>query len=177
MSTTECGFAATDVSTVSIRIEPLAPPHAAGIQRIASDPRVQATTLLPEPYPPDGAAQFIAFARGAWGTQYSWAIVGEGGVVGCIGIKEIHDGQGDVGYYVDPKRWGQGIAGDALALSCRFAFEEAGLFRLTAHTLASNGGSRRVLEREGFRMAGRFVNPFAKWPPEAEVARYVREAA
>ena len=160
----------------SVRIEPLAPHHARGLQPIASDPRVQATTLLPDPYPPDGAARFIEFARGRWGQQYSFAIVDEAGVAGCIGVKEIHNGQGEVGYYVDPERWGRGIAGAALGHVCRFAFREAGLARLVAYALVSNAASWRVLERAGFERAGVAASPFAKWPPEALVARYVRHA-
>lgn len=160
-----------------IHIEPLAPEHAPAIQRIASDPRVQATTLLPDPYPEDGAAQFIAFARETWGEAYRWAIVASGAVVGVIGIKEIHDGQGEVGYYVDPNEWERGFASAAVQQACSFAFEHAGLVRLTAHTLVSNEGSRRVLRRAGFEVVETMVNPFVKWPPEARVERYVREAA
>ncbi|MEL6616436.1 MAG: GNAT family N-acetyltransferase [Bacteroidota bacterium] len=72
----------TSESLAQVCIVPLAPEHAPGLQRIASDPRVQATTLLPEPYPADGAASFIAYARGAWGREYAWALVASGEVVG-----------------------------------------------------------------------------------------------
>ena len=161
--------------TKAVTIEPLAPRHAPGLQRIASDPRVRATTLLPEPYPPDGAASFVEYARGAWGEEYHWAIVDASAVVGAAALKEVHDGQGDVGYYVDPARWGEGIATAAVEAVCAFAFGDLGLRRVTARPLADNVPSCRVLEKAGFTREATTPNPFAKWPPEARMALYVRE--
>ena len=159
--------------TARVRLAPLAHRHAEALQRIASDPRVGATTLLPEPYPEGGAAAFVAFARGEWGREYHFAIEASGEVVGMVGLKEIHDGQAEVGYYVDPERWGEGIASAAVRAACAYAFEALGLDRVAAHTLESNVASRRVLEKAGFGLVETVRNPFTKWAPEDRVARYV----
>ncbi len=57
--------------------------------------------------------------------------------------------------YVDPDHWGQGYATEALSLLCAYAFEALGLHRLGGTALATNRGSRRVLERNGFAEEGR----------------------
>ena len=132
-------------------------------------------TLLPEPYPPDDAESFIRYARGAWGREFNWAVVAADETVGCAALKEIHSGQGDVGYYIDPARWGEGLATQAVRAVCAFAFEDLGLWRVTAHPLAENIASCRVLEKAGFELAEEIRNPFAKWSLLARVARYCRE--
>ena len=144
------------------------------MQRIAEDPRVGATTLLPQPYPPDGAGRFVAYAQEVWGDEFHLAIEDDGGaVLGVLALKEmdILSFQADLGYYVDPARWGEGIATRAVALACTLARDE-GLLRLTAHTLVSNPASGRVLEKNGFELIETIPNPFARWPRSARVARY-----
>lgn len=60
------------------------------------------------------------------------------------------DGVRELAYWVDPARWGQGLAGRAVA-----AFLPLEPARpLFAHVAAHNAGSIRVLERAGFTRIG-----------------------
>jgi len=61
---------------------------------------------------------------------------------------------GTVGYWVDRRRNGRGLATTALADVVEFAFGEAGLHRLEAGTLPDNIPSQRVLEKNGFEKFG-----------------------
>ncbi|HLT46750.1 MAG TPA: GNAT family N-acetyltransferase [Rubricoccaceae bacterium] len=163
--------------TPAVRIEPLARRHAPAVQRLAADPRIAATTLLPDPYPPDGAAHYAADAEAARaeGTAYSFAVLAGDTLVGACGLKEVHDGQAELGYWIGVPFWGRGYATEAARLVAAFGFEALGLARITAHTLARNPSSARVLEKAGFRLVGREKNPFAKWAPDDVVLRYLLE--
>lgn len=160
-----------------VRIAPFAPEHAPALQRLAADPRIAATTRLPDPYPPDGAARFIAEATAARaeGTAYAFAVLAEGTLVGSCGLKEVQGGEAELGYWIGVPYWGRGYATEAARLVALFAFETLGLRRLHAHTLVRNPSSGRVLEKVGFRAVGEAANPFAEWSPEDRIRRYVLE--
>lgn len=76
-------------------------------------------------------------------------IVFDGVVVGNI-IKYEMDGEAEVGYWIDKAYWGQGIATEAL----RQFLELVPTRPLLAHVATHNAGSRRVLEKCGFRLLG-----------------------
>ena len=60
----------------------------------------------------------------------------------------------NVGYWVDRRRNGRGLATAAVAGVVERAFGELGLHRLEAGTLVDNAASRRVLEKNGFEEIG-----------------------
>jgi RimJ/RimL family protein N-acetyltransferase len=73
----------------------------------------------------------------------------EGRVTGNI-VSWEHDGERDVGYWIDRQFWGKGVATAALS-----AFlEELDTRPLYAHVAAHNVGSIRVLEKCGFERTG-----------------------
>ena len=163
----------------TISIEPFALHHAPAVQRLASDPRIAATTLLPEPYPDDGATTFITLAQQARAAEeaYSFAVLAGDELIGSCGLKEVHDGQADLGYWIGVPFWGRGYASEAARLAVVFGFEELGLERITAHALERNPGSWRVLEKLRFQLLERVANPFAKWAPADIIRRYALEAS
>ena len=78
---------------------------------------------------------------------------GDGGVVGRVNLNSIIRGafqSASVGYWVDGRRTGEGLATAAVAAMIRVAFDELDLHRLQGETLAHNTASRHVLERNGF---------------------------
>ena len=148
----------------AVTIVPTAREHAPAIQRYASHADVAATTLIPHPYPEDGAVRFVedlVLPGRAAGTQFAFVIVAEGEVVGHISVKDVNEerGEAEIGYWIGRPFWGQGYASEAVRLVVAFAFEDLGLRRLYAHVLAHNPASGRVLEKAGF-------GPVAL-PPEA----------
>ena len=77
------------------------------------------------------------------------AIEADGAFAGTIGSYTM-DGDREVTYWVDPSRWGRGIASTALR-----AFLSVELVRpLFARVAAHNLGSATVLERAGFERCG-----------------------
>lgn len=75
------------------------------------------------------------------------AVVHDGQLAGTIGSFTI-DGEREVTYWIDPARWGQGIATAALRQLIAVETERP----LHARVAATNVGSRRVLEKVGFRL-------------------------
>jgi RimJ/RimL family protein N-acetyltransferase len=57
----------------------------------------------------------------------------------------------EVGYGLLPKFWGRGMATELARLSVRVGFTELNRADLVAFTLPTNMGSRRVMEKAGFR--------------------------
>lgn len=152
-----------------VRLEPYGARHAPAFQRLAEDACIAATTLVPHPYPPDGAARFAedaARAR-ARGEAYAFAVVEArgGAVVGSCGLKHVDrgEGQAELGYWIGVPFWGRGYATAAVRQAVRFAFDDLGLDRVVAEVLASNPGSARVLEKAGFEAVGRFANPHERY--------------
>lgn len=164
------------VAAEGVTLEPLAPAHAAGIQALAADPRIGATSRVPHPYPPDGAAQFIALksAARADGTAHVAAILLDGAVVGCCGLEDLRQPEGaELGYWVGVPYWGRGIAGAAVRLMLAHAFGPLGLAVVRARVLEANDASVRVLERSGFSRVALAPNTDgALHPLGVPVARY-----
>ena len=137
-----------------VTLEPVAPHHADAVQRLAAHPDVVATTNLPEPYPDDGAAQWIAYVqpRHAAGEEFAFAIMNEDSeLVGVMGLVDVTDTEAELGFWIGKPYWNRGYATADARQTVRFAFEEVGLVHVFARPLAHKAPSRRVLEKLGFQ--------------------------
>lgn len=149
----------------------LQPRHAAGIQALASDPAIAATTRIPHPYPENAAAEFVAAQAKAReeGTAAQFAIEDGGRLVGVCGLAEIEGGVArELGYWVGKPFWGRGYATFAVGVVLDFAFRNLGLREVRARADESNAASRRVLEKSGLRLVGKEAgaDPRRKRPEE-----------
>ncbi len=111
-----------------------------------------------------------ALERYQQGVMIPHVILDEAGnVAGRMTLNDIVRGAFQschVGYWVGEAFNGRGLASAALAGLKRVGFEAAGLHRIQAGTLVHNGGSQRVLERNGFvriGMAPRYLNIAGQW--------------
>jgi len=100
----------------------------------------------------------------AQGTEYSFAILEHGIVVGATGIRVVADAaEGEIGYWVSKDAEGRGIITRSSAALVQFAFEDLGLNRVVILCAVDNKRSRAVPERLGFSIEGthreRDVNP------------------
>ncbi|WP_245160341.1 GNAT family protein [Blastococcus sp. CT_GayMR20] len=95
--------------------------------------------------------------RARAGTSLPFAIRVEGRLAGQVTIDNIVRGalrSGYLGYWIDRRVAGRGMASLAVALVCDHAFGEVGLHRVQADIRPENGPSRRLVERLGFRQEG-----------------------
>jgi RimJ/RimL family protein N-acetyltransferase len=76
--------------------------------------------------------------------------------VGGIGFAGLPDNEGatEIGYALDQKFRGQGIATEAVQALCEWAFQDPGLQVIRSETPVDNEGSQRVLEKNQFQKTG-----------------------
>jgi RimJ/RimL family protein N-acetyltransferase/ADP-ribose pyrophosphatase YjhB (NUDIX family) len=77
-----------------------------------------------------------------------------GRVVGTVEITHIQGGSGELSWAVDPESRGQGVAGRAVRLTIRYAFDELELHRVVAHADPHDRASLRIAGRAGLRREG-----------------------
>ena len=142
-----------------MRGEPIGPQHREGLIALLGDPRVGAT-LGGVATPDDVDAQIARMTR-HWDDRgfgwYAFLDRGSGAVVARGGPQGTHVAGRDeveIGWTVDPDRWGQGLATELGAASVAHAFGPLGLAEVVSFTLIENRASRRVMEKLGFAYEG-----------------------
>lgn len=84
-----------------------------------------------------------------------WAITRDGGgAMGWVVLIEKRAAVQEVGYILDRRQWGQGLAREAVGRVIDHAFSTLALRRVFADTDPENGASIRLLEGLGFRREG-----------------------
>jgi ribosomal-protein-alanine N-acetyltransferase len=101
-------------------------------------------------------------AATAENTGCAWAIVYDNRPIGCVSLESIRwqlralrVDRSELGYWLAPDHWGKGFMTEAATAAVRFGFETIGLHKVTTRCFADNHGSRRVIEKVGFRFVGR----------------------
>lgn len=90
-----------------------------------------------------------------------WAIERGGHVIGCVGLEIVFAqrawrvDRAELGYWMAPAHESQGFTTEAADAVVRCAFQTIGLHKVTVGCFAENVGSRRVIEKLGFRHVGR----------------------
>jgi RimJ/RimL family protein N-acetyltransferase len=158
---------------MSLRLEPLSMKYVTEVQRHASDPEVAQYTLLPEPYPENGAAQFIGWTTDEANKhqEFPYAILVDEQFVGVIGITRI-DWQtrcGEIGYWLGQPFWGKGYATEAVRQMTQIGFEVVALDRLVAVILKRNAASVRVVEKAGYHFVGEVIEKYEKFLGETSL--------
>lgn len=112
---------------------------------------------FPHPYTAADAAAFLA-AVAAQDPESDFAIAGDGGVIGGIGVQrqpDVHRLSAEIGYWLGEAHWGRGIATRAVRAFTAWLFASTPLERLHAFVFATNPASARVLEKAGYQFEGR----------------------
>jgi ribosomal-protein-alanine N-acetyltransferase len=78
-------------------------------------------------------------------------------LVGFIGLHRIdhRDSHAEIGYFIAKEYWNRGYATEAVALALKYAFEWLNLRKVYARVYEPNTPSIKVLEKNGFELAGR----------------------
>lgn len=131
--------------------------------RLLSDPRV--TELVGGPFDDAVVAERLDIElsnQREHGIAY-WPIALHGGSeIGCCGLRPRDPERRvyEFGFYLLPSCWGQGFATEAGAAVAAYAFEALGAAALFAAHHPENHGSRRALEKLGFRYTHHELYPF-----------------
>jgi ribosomal-protein-alanine N-acetyltransferase len=117
---------------------------------------------IPHPYPKDGAIKFIKQTKELMkkGLSYELAIQIEStkevlGVISLMKVDRRHK-NAELGYWVGKKFWNRGIATEAVSRVMEFGFQMLNLERIYAKCFHNNEASRKVMEKVGMKLEGKF---------------------
>lgn len=133
---------------------------AQGIVKYANNQKIaaQLRNSFPHPYTEKDAQWFISSCLEAdQGKNVYRAICVNDEAVGSIGLlikDDVLIKSAEIGYWLAEPFWGNGIATRAVQSMCEYGFSHFDIVRIYALIFASNGASRRVLEKAGFHMEG-----------------------
>lgn len=144
-----------------VRLEPLAPHHAAGLFATGRDPEVWRWMLTPAFATPDDAARWIdaTLRVQATGAEVVWVTVrrNDGLVVGSTRFLDIRPSHRalEIGYtWLAREAQRTAINTEAKLLQLRHAFDDLGAVRVQLKTDERNEPSRRAIARLGAQFEG-----------------------
>jgi len=104
------------------------------------------------------AREWIAQRSGAWAeeTGAEWVVEDASGIVGRVAVHhlDLHDGVGELGYWVLPEARGRSVAARAAAAGIDWAFGTLGIERVQLEHSALNTASCRVAQRLDMPLEG-----------------------
>ena len=142
-----------------VKLRPLDSSDAHALNPILRDGR--ATRFLPAWVRRATGRQFVARVSGEQrrGEGVAFAIVPLGSEKAIGQVRLFHwspaDRVAELGFWIRRKHWGRGFGTEAVRLACRYGFRAMSLHRIEAVVLVGNEGSKRALEKVGFRTEGR----------------------
>lgn len=124
----------------------------------AHNPRVAANMRdgFPYPYTPEHGKDWITVARSD-DPLHNFATTIDNQAVGGIGLalgEDIERISAELGYWLGENYWGKGITSSAIKGILRYGFDDLGLERIFAKPFEHNTASRRILEKNDFKLEG-----------------------
>ncbi len=134
---------------------------AEAVSRLAGDPAVaEMTARIPSPLPLHEAEAFVIRSRAAntAGEGLIMALCRRAAPASLIGVVSVEhrpdEAEPHLGYWLGRPFWGEGLMTEAAEAMVDATFAYAGGRALASAAMVGNTGSRRVLEKCGFRLAG-----------------------
>ena len=130
------------------------------IWEYASDAEVARYTIFDRHTSEEQTREFVRQTLEKYGrgepAALAIALRSEGRLVGACGFRNWDRAAAriEIGYAIQRRHWGKGIATEAVRAVLGFAFEQMGLNRVEAHCIVDHVASRRVLEKAGMRREG-----------------------
>ncbi|MAN74801.1 MAG: GNAT family N-acetyltransferase [Henriciella sp.] len=144
-----------EIRTERLRLRPPLVSDAPAITACVNDPRIyeKVARIAPGQTVKVTTRWLEAVARGrARDLHHVFAIEKEGDFAGIIGAHRSDEGAPfEIGYWLAPPFWGQGLATEAGHALVSWLEESCGAKQFTSGYFADNPASGRVLEKLGFR--------------------------
>lgn len=138
-----------------MRLVPLTTDHVPDLLAAMTDPDVLRHTRTPAVVTEEWLRGWLERFDGH--DRVAWAVVDAEGAFLAYAVTGPVDHVGreaELGYAVVPAARGRGVATAALLAMARWAFDEAGLMRVTALVSTTNPASSAVARRAGFTLEG-----------------------
>jgi RimJ/RimL family protein N-acetyltransferase len=143
------------------RLRTLVRADAETVNKYASRPAIARYTLIPRPYPRNGARDFIRKchneARNGTGMTLAIELKTTGEIIGLVALGQINkqSKKAELGYWLAEEYWGKGYMSEAVRLLVKYGFRKIKLVRIYARVMHPNVASAKLLERVGFTYEGR----------------------
>ena len=149
-----------------VALQPWGHHHKSGLLAAANDERINRfmTDQFPYPYTPRDADEWLDRCE-AHDPPLNFAIRVGGAVAGGVGSSprdDVWSGSAEIGWWLAPAYWAQGITTAAVKRYIRYCFKDLGLHRVDAGVFLTNPGSARVAEKAGLRLEGVAVDGYRK---------------
>jgi len=108
---------------------------------------------FPNPYTYDDACVWVEHNLKLKKPE-NFAIVVDSELVGCVGIKpktDVYKHNMEIGFWLGEEFWGTGITTEAVGWLCSYIYSNYNIKRIYACVFSNNEGSKRVLEKCGFK--------------------------
>lgn len=150
------------LETENLILRPISLDDAPAIQKYFNNWNIirNLSTIVPWPYPDDGAETFIrdiALPKVETGESHIWVIVPKDGpdeAIGVVDYHEIIDDGGSRGNWLAEPFHGRGYMTEAITAIQDFLFFEAGIDRMVIVNAKINNASSRVQQKTGGRFIG-----------------------
>ena len=125
---------------------------------LLQSPEIAANTLrIPYPYTSEDARSWLQFASQLPEKGLRQLAIRQrgGDIVGAIGLEDSPDvarHRAEIGYWLGRDYWGRGIMKRAVERLCRYACDDLGIGKITAHVFSTNHRSAAVLRTVGFQL-------------------------
>jgi [ribosomal protein S5]-alanine N-acetyltransferase len=142
-----------------IALEPLTQAHVPWLLELAKEDQVVRFTRVPAGADEAFVKSWISRYESGWtdGSRAGFAIVDqEGNRLGFAAFVQLDRdaSEGEIGYAIDPRARGRGVATRSLELLTRWGFDGLELTRIELFIDVENEGSARVAERAGYSFEG-----------------------
>ena len=144
------------LETGRLRFATRVPEDWRAFQKIATDPLVVRYLGNGEPWPDERVQDFVARQCENWEKHRIclWKLLPRDSeeLIGICGLQHLPETPDvEIGWWLAPSHWGQGLATEAARRALAYGFEEAHLQRIVAIAQAANRDSLRVMEKIGMR--------------------------
>lgn len=129
------------------------------------------TSRIPHPYSLIDADLWIASLES---DEFVRGIELDGELIGAVGYIETGEGEAEIGYWIGKSWWGRGYATEAARTLVAYCFSTGGFRRLTCGHFVDNPASARVIQKLGFRRAGKGSQWCEARQSQVEIMKYAR---
>ena len=84
------------------------------------------------------------------------------GSMGIVSKTDIYTKNFEIGFFLSENYWGKGIATRAIKAATSYAFRDFDIVRIYAESFSDNTGSRKALEKAGFKLEATLKNNIIK---------------
>jgi RimJ/RimL family protein N-acetyltransferase len=156
-----------EISFEGIILRPWAFNDAAQLAVIADNKKIADNIRdgLPNPYTIKDAQDWLNLIMPENNPPRFFAITIDKKIAGNIGIiskSNIYRKNVEIGFFISEDLWGKGIATSAIKAVTSYAFTTFDIVRVYAESFSDNTGSRKALEKAGFRLEATLKNNIIK---------------